>query len=112
MSGFLLLLIVGMVVSFFAFREGKDNSKLPMDYNSVVFAKNRLMRDKVKNSIEKNHTSNSFETAKLRGTGEVVYASSKKYHRKECRFANKNSNPVSLETAKSQDLKPCKICNP
>lgn len=111
MGGFLLLLTIAVVISFFAFREGRDISK-PVEYNSGAFAKNRLLkdRDKSKDDIEKfNESRAKDETSPDEVT---VYASSKKYHRKECRFANKNSDPISLDAAETRGLNPCKICNP
>ncbi len=111
MGGFLLLLTIAVVVSFFAFREGKDISK-PVEYNSGAFAKNRLLKDRDKSKDEikvfnENRAKNEDSPAEA-----AVYASSKKYHRKECRFANKKNDPISLDEAKARGLSPCKICNP
>ncbi len=111
-GGFLLLLTIAVIISFFAFREGRDVSK-PVEYNSGAFAKNRLLkdRDKSKDEILKFNDEQSMkeeQDAQVR----YVFASSKKYHRGECRFASKNSDPITLEEAESRGLSPCKICNP
>ena len=112
MGGFLLLLTIAVVISFFAFREGRDITK-PVESNSGAFAKNRLLkdRDKSKDDITKFNESKAKEMTQ---PAEVmlVYASSKKYHSRECRFANKNSDPITLDAAEARGLAPCKICNP
>ncbi len=110
-GGFLLLLTIAVIISFFAFREGRDVSK-PVEYNSGAFAKNRLLkdRDKSKDDIQKFNEGQVHEEAQV--TEVRVFASSKKYHREECRFANKNSGPITLEEAEARGLSPCKICNP
>lgn len=117
MGGFLILLSIAIVVSFFAFREGRTTSK-PSSYNSVCFAKNRLIKDKnrSKEKIQDFNNSHSLGTTPSSNTNSsnaiFVYVSSKKYHREGCRFANQDSNPVSMEVAISKNLSPCKICNP
>lgn len=104
MGGFLLLLALAVILSFFAFREGTDSSKQPMDYNSVVFAKKRLMKDKTKLSEEVATKDTSAPDI------DMVYPSSKKYHRKGCRYASADIEPIPLTEAKSMGLSPCKIC--
>lgn len=117
MGGFLILLSIAIVVSFFAFREGKAASK-PSSYNSVCFAKNRLIKDKnrSKEKIQEFNNSHSLGTSSSSETIDpethFVFISSKKYHREGCRFANQDSDPVSIEEARSRKLSPCKICNP
>lgn len=116
MGGIMLLFTVAVVISFFAFREGKDAAK-PNEYNSVIFAKNRLMKDKKKSSevgkgIEVSAEVSHSENTDTIGTEDLVYASSKKYHRGDCRFANRSSDPITIASAKSHGLTPCKICNP
>ena len=117
MGGFLILLSIAIVISFFAFREGRATSK-PSSYNSVCFAKNRLIKDKnrSKEKIQEFNNSHSLDTSPNSNTtiSEAIYVfiSSKKYHRKGCRFANKDSDPISIEVARSRKLSPCKICNP
>lgn len=112
MGGFLLLLSIAVVISFFAFREGKNVSK-PSSYNSMGFAKTRLLKDKnrSKEKIEEFNNSQKLKNSMDPNTT-YVFVSSKKYHREGCRFANKNSDPVSIETARSRKLIPCKICKP
>jgi len=113
MGGIMLLFTVAVIVSFFAFREGKDPVK-PNEYNSVVFAKNRLMKDKKKSSEISEDTEASAKVSHNENieAEDLVYASSKKYHREDCRFANRSSDPITIASAKSHGLTPCKICNP
>ena len=115
MGVFLLLLLIAIVVSFFAFREDRDISK-PISNNSVEFAKSRLLKDKdkYKNNLYNLKTEDlkpkevsSVATSKI-----YVFVSSQKFHRENCRFANKKLDPISIESAKAQNLSPCKICNP
>ena len=113
MGSILLLFTIAVVISFFAFREGKGTVK-PMDYNSGVFAKSRLMKDKKKYSENTEEYLSASPSIRNDVENEItlVYISSKKYHKKDCRFASKNSNPIKIESAISKGLVPCKICNP
>jgi len=112
MGGILLLLTIAVVISFFAFREGRDVSK-PIEYNSVAFAKNRLLRDRdiSKDSIKEFNEAHSKKEVHHPEV-KYVFVSSKKYHRADCRFANKNSSPIPIELADTNGLSACKICNP
>lgn len=117
MGGFLILLSIAVVVSFFAFREGKNTSK-PSSYNSMCFAKNRLIKDKNRSKEKIKEFNNAHSLGNIPGSDNsdpdtiYVFVSSKKYHKEGCRFANQNSDPVSIETARSRKLSPCKICRP
>ena len=46
--------------------------------------------------------------------GEVVYVThaGKWYHRADCRYLTKKNTQLTLQEAKAQGLRPCKICRP
>ncbi len=93
--GMIILIIIAIFVVFFISREGRSKKK--SQSNTRDYAKNRLLKEKSKNSL-------NVPIEKL------VYPSSKKFHKKECRYADLSKDPITIHEAKSRGLKPCKIC--
>ncbi|WP_319371923.1 hypothetical protein [uncultured Ilyobacter sp.] len=124
MEIFLLLAVAAILISFFAFREGRDT--IPdenKEYNTKYSALHRLTQDQDKNEIQL-----SQETEEIKNTPseeehaepfiihelKTVYMShgSKKYHRKGCKFIREEENPITVSDAEAMGLTPCKVCKP
>jgi hypothetical protein len=121
MGTFLLLAVVTVLVSCFAFRGGKntvpDEEK---EYNTKYSALNRLSTEQERNEcmnsegvedgiLEEGHIE-PFVNPDLG----LVYIShgSKKYHRKGCKFIRGEENPITVSEAEKLGLTPCKVCKP
>ncbi len=126
MEIFLLLVAVAILISFFAFREGKntipDEDK---EYNTKYSALNRLNKEQKQNNSEvlveiigeeiENPTSKKeYSEPFIIPDIKMVYMShgSKKYHKKECKFIRGEENPITVSEAENMGLTPCKVCKP
>jgi DUF1680 family protein len=124
MEIFLLLAVAAVLISFFAFREGRntipDENK---EYNTKYSALHRLSQDQdkiemqlsqeaeeVKNNPSEEEHVEPFIVSEVK----MVYMShgSKKYHRKGCKFIREEENPISVSDAEAMGLTPCKVCKP
>lgn len=124
MEMFLLLAVAAVLISFFAFREGRntipDENK---EYNTKYSALHRLSQDQDKNEMQLSQEAEEIKTNPSEEdhvepfiTPEVkmVYMShgSKKYHKKGCKFIREEENPISVSDAEAMGLTPCKVCKP
>ncbi|WP_320047811.1 hypothetical protein [uncultured Ilyobacter sp.] len=124
MEMFLLLAVVAVLISFFAFRDGKntipDENK---EYNTKYSALHRLSQDQDKiemqlsqesEEIKNNPSEEDHAEPFIVPEVKMVYMShgSKKYHRKGCKFIREEENPISVSDAEDMGLTPCKVCKP
>ncbi|ADO84381.1 hypothetical protein [Ilyobacter polytropus] len=124
MEMFLLLAVAAVLISFFAFREGRntipDENK---EYNTKYSALHRLSQDQDKNEmqlsqeaeeIKNNPSEEDHAEPFIAPEVKMVYMShgSKKYHKKGCKFIREEENPISVSDAEAMGLTPCKVCKP
>lgn len=125
MEMFLLLAVAAILISFFAFRDGRntvpDEDK---EYNTKYSALHRLSQDQDKNEIqmsqeenrelEHNSSEKEYSEPFMLHDVKMVYMShgSKKYHKKGCKFIREEENPITVSDAEDMGLTPCKVCKP
>ena len=125
MEMFLLLAVAAILISFFAFREGRntipDEDK---EYNTKYSALHRLNQDQDKNEIqlaqkeaeeiENQPSEEEYSEPFIIPDVKMVYMShgSKKYHKKGCKFIREEENPITISDAENMGLTPCKVCKP
>lgn len=121
MGTFLLLAVVSVLVSCFAFRGSKtavpDDDK---EYNTKYSALNRLNTEQERNECMNSVVEDDQVLKKghaepfVNSESELVYIShgSKKYHKKGCKFIRGEENPITVDEAEKLGLTPCKVCKP